>query len=338
MFPINPNEIGGTEYMGIHINENILPLLPKLNNYYQMILPGAIPYNVSEYIDLPKVIWLHNPFTQFTGADYRLFITQAFEPTVKYWVVPSNYLKQRLIDDGIKKEKIIVLNNGINPLNYNADKFDKPKTIKAVYLSSEERGLRSLLKSFNDLDESIELDIFTKWIDDGSGISVKNEPWANEILENPRINFYGKTKRSTVIKHIEKAHLFLYPAAFSETFCLAMVEAMSAGLYCVTSSEGALPEISNDYNKTFDWNKTLHQYIHNDDLMSVARFSNVSPNAYKKDIDAFVALTNQAVAEIKEGSFDPTKQIEFVNNKYSWETVKQSWLNWHETLPETPNI
>ena len=84
---------------------------------------------------------------------------------------------------------------------------------------------------------------------------------------------------------------------------------MSAGLLCVTSDIGALPEVSGGHT-------TIYPYIQNRD----------------KHIEVFAEELTKAIKKIKEGTWDPTNQVEHVNNKYCWENIEKEWIKFHELI------
>jgi glycosyltransferase involved in cell wall biosynthesis len=149
------------------------------------------------------------------------------------------------------------------------------------------------------LDFDYEIDIFSNF---NPAKYEGYEPTSN-------INFYGFSYKNTVIKHYENAHIHAYPSTYPETFCVSQAEAMSAGLLCVTSDLGAIPEISNGYT-------------------SMYKFSNDS----EENIKMFSDKLNESAAIIKSGKWNPEEQIEFVNKTYSWQTIKEKWLEFHELL------
>jgi glycosyltransferase involved in cell wall biosynthesis len=130
-----------------------------------------------------------------------------------------------------------------------------------------------------------------------------------DFKSDPRVRFYGKTPKATVLEAVENSHIHGYPSTYPETFCLSQAEAMSAGLICVTSDIGALPEVSNGLTR---------MYGYEDDL--------------GKHEDLFAEHLTKAIEDIKAGNWNPEEQIKFVNSEYSWERHKERWLELHDKL------
>lgn len=303
-FPIfdwNRNAFGGTEYMVTTFHKKIAPDLPKLKNYQCFVMPGNMPdMQFIEASDKSIILWMHNTIYQFSQQLINLFFTNRIIPKIKYIIVVSEFQKQETIKHlGVPEDKIVVIPNAIEPLKYNPEKFDSPKQIKLIHTSTAERGTHILLNAIKEIDEDFRLEIYNDFY----------PHYYPEYEPDPRIRFYGRTPKATVIEAIENSHIHAYPSVYPETFCLSQAEAMSAGLLCVTSDMGSLPEVSGGYGD---------MYKYDDDQM--------------KHADIFAEHLTKAIKTIKEGSWNPTEQIEFVNNQYSWERHKERWLELHETL------
>ena len=300
-FQYNPQAFGGTEYMGRGFESKILPFMPKLDNYLCVIAPGNSPSIPELYAsDKPIIFWMHNTSYQF-GEDERKFLADPrFHNKLKYLVVVSEFQKQETIKDvGVPADKIIVIHNAIEALKYEPAKFNNVNKVKLINTSSPDRGLDVVLNSMAYIEEDFELDIFSRF----------NPNEFPEYVPDHRINFYGFSHKSIVRKHYEAAHIHAYPSTYPETFCLSQAEAMSAGLLCLTSDLGALPEVSNGLTTIYPL-----------------------PSDPIEHAKLFAEHLTKAIQTIKSGSFNPIKQIEYVNNTYSWDAIKDKWLEFHELI------
>ena len=84
---------------------------------------------------------------------------------------------------------------------------------------------------------------------------------------------------------------------------------MSAGLLCITSDIGALPEVSGGQT-------TIYTY----------------PEDRIKHSNIFAEKLKEAIETIKSGNWNPEAQIEYINKTYSWEAIKNKWLEFHEII------
>jgi glycosyltransferase involved in cell wall biosynthesis len=297
-FPYTTNAFGGTEYMGRGFEQKILPYMPKLDNYLCVIAPGMAPSHEKMFnSDKPIIFWIHNTPDQF-GKEAEEFLSDSrFIDKLKYIIAVSEFQKENIIKTTkIPANKIYVIPNAIEPLKYKPKKLNK---IKIINTSSPDRGINILLNAIPLIEEDFELDIFSRF----------NPDEFPDYVPDPRINFYGFSHKAIVRKHYEEAHIHAYPSTYPETFCISQVEAMSAGLICVTSDLGALPEVSNGLTRMYSLPVLEHEHVY-----------------------LFAKQLTQAIQEIKSGSFDPTSQIEYVNNTYSWEAIKQKWIEFHDLI------
>lgn len=308
---------GGTEYALMSAKMKFLDSMEKLNNYHCIILPGNLNWTEVFSNNKKVILWLHNPLDQFgeAFAENRLIIELMFNNVIKdklkAVILVSETQKQILINKYPNvKNKVVVINNGIDKLKYDQNKFlnvDKPKII---HLSDKTRGLPILLKSLKYIDEDFSLKIFN----DFDPIKHYDESYIESLIDE-RVYFYNFVPKRTVTKYIEEAHIHAYPSTFEETFCLSQAEAMSAGCLCVYSFDknNAVKEISGNFGIGIDMNK-------------ISNFSEETiSKVYAKE------LTN-AIKIIKNKKFNPKKQIEYINSKYSWENIEKQWRKFYETL------
>lgn len=210
-------------------------------------------------------------------------------------VFVSNWQMQRYIDFyRIPWSKCIVLQNAIEPIEWNDEKWAEPwyhgspvnnpkNKIKLIYHTTPHRGLEILIPVFQKLCEkhnNLELDVFSSF--ELYGWKERDEqykPLFDACESDPKITYHGTRVNSEVIKALQQAHIFAYPSIWPETSCLAMMEAMSAGCVCVHSNYGALPETAANWS---------HMYHFNEDRQEHAKI--------------FYTVLSNAIDDIKENS------------------------------------
>jgi len=303
-FAWNKNAYGGTEYMAKGWHKYISADMPKIKNYLALVAPGDNPdFSYLLKSDKPIIFWLHNIADQFGPNEISFLSSKAFIDKLKYLIVPSEFAKTETLEKtSIPADKIYVIPNAIKPLKYNPEKFKNPGKLKLINTSNPYRGLDILSNAITKLspkDFDFEVDVFSGF----------NPSQVEGFEPDPRINFYGFSHKSTVTKHVEAAHIHAYPSNYLETFCISQVEAMSAGLLCLTSDIAALPEVSGNFGINYP-------YV--DDKMEHAKL--------------FAEKLANTFEIIKSEKWNPQEQIEYVNKKYSWDAVKQQWLAFHELL------
>jgi glycosyltransferase involved in cell wall biosynthesis len=66
-----------------------------------------------------------------------------------------------------------------------------------------------------------------------------------EQLDN--VNYIGYKPNGFIKDHMHTYNMYVYPSIFEETFCISLLEAMAAGLYCITTNYGALFETGAEF-------------------------------------------------------------------------------------------
>jgi len=298
---------GGTEYMARYFHQNVAPFLPQLKNYNCLILPGQLDTQYNQLILEQKqiIIWLHNLVDQFGIQLYLLFTDKRFLDKIKYIITVSEYHRQDVIaKTGIDPNKVVVIYNAIAPVENDLGRFKSVETPEIIYTSSPGRGLEIGLSALSSLDINFRLNIFNEIVPD----LIKINPTNKKILQDPRFYFYGKTPHRTVLDHMSKAHIFMHTSNWHETFCLSLAEALSANCLAVYSTYGSLKEIGSGYGVSYDIeNKTSDQHV-----------------------EIFKEKIVSAIETIKQNKFDPKDQAQHVNQKFSWDVFKNSWIDFYE--------
>ena len=313
IFQFNTHVLGGTEYQAKYFHEHILPEVPNLQKYVCMILPGKNLSNENlEKLDNEIIMWVHCLPSQFDKGLTELFWSgKNFSDRIKYIIVPSEYAKKKFIEEtGFPKEKIYVIHNGIEALKYNPNKFKNVDQIKMVHTSGPNRGMIILLNSLQYIKHDFQLKIFNDF--------YPEMYLDNEMSNDNRVLFYGKTPRKTMYKYLEAAHVHAYPPIFLETFCIAIAESMSAGLLPIYGNIGALPEIVGNRG------------IYVDDIDS--KFLEDGVFIGDKYAREFADKLSEGFDLILSNKWDPSEQINHINTNYSWEKVKQQWKDFNELL------
>lgn len=305
LFPYSKEHFGGTEYMAKNVLEKVIPELPNFKKYDCFIVPGNVDLGSSTTKD--RIFWIHNYPYEFGQEQTQILLEMLKDQRTKFVIVVSDTQKEVFVREfGIPEEKVYVIPNAIDIGNFNKDKLNS-NTVEIVHTSSPDRGMMVLLKSLKYIKEDFTLRIFNNF-----DPNLYDEQALIDICNDPRIIFYGKTPKQTVLKYLEKAHIHAYPSLHPETFCLSQAEAMSAGLLNVYSkiNHSALTEISSTYG-----------------LEAKLEYKNE-----EEDSKIFAEKLSEAIIKIKNKDFDPAGQISYINGKYSWDVAIKNWQQFHENI------
>jgi glycosyltransferase involved in cell wall biosynthesis len=296
IFSYSQEHFGGTETMARGFIKNILPDMVNIHKYYPVIIPGHLPDIQTIGVDGSRYIfWLHNNISQFTPHVGRILNNNLVRKQTEYVVAVSEYERQVLAKElNMSLDKIIVIPNAIEPIIPTPHKFEDIKKVKIIHASSKDRGLKILLDAVPLIEEDFELNIFNDFYPD------LPHNYNMDAVNDPRVNFYGKTPRKTLYKFFADAHIHAYPSTYPETSCLTQMEALSAGCYTVHTDLGALRETSMGHGLMIP-------------------FENLSPELYAIKL-------SQAIRNVKQNGYDYTKQVRDVKDNFTWEKAKENWL------------
>lgn len=299
LFDINPDWIGGTELMALAMEKNILPEIPELAEWNWILAPGKI--NLRE--DGKNIAWVH--LGEFEGD-----LSWLCDPLVEHVIFVSYYQFQRFTEmyPNLDQSKCHVIRNAIDPIvpQYETNK-DK---IKLVFHPEPYRGLDILLMAFSLLKDlqDLELHVF-------GDLNTSTIEWEQKVkdrikylsLNDHRITFHGRVSNQEIRQFIPTADIFAYPSTWRETSCLALIEAMCAGLNCITNSFTVLPETGIGLTTIYPFT-----YVEKDQ----ARMLSI--------------LIRNAVEEVRSDSIKKEVQSAIANEHYSWETRLKDWQDFYK--------
>jgi len=294
--------LGGTELMGKRFDKDILPKFPNFKEHHWIMVPGTFPDN-----DIRKsfIVWNH---LHASSSDYRWMN----DPSIKNILFVSNYQQQSFVSYyGIDQKKSFVINNYIP----NIVPKEKNGKIKIVFQSSLNRGLSVLLKAIKQIDYDLEVHIFGDI--SGSDSEIFNRHLVKSINDycekDKRIVKHGRVSNEKLIEEISGMHMFVYPSIIEEVSCISLMEAMAAGLYCIHSNIGALPETSMGLTDSYVF---------------------VNDEEYHAKIIAEKIMIG--IEKIKSG-WSGDEQSKIANRVYSLENTLEKWKNFYDKVERSTN-
>jgi UDP-glucose:(glucosyl)LPS alpha-1,2-glucosyltransferase len=202
-------------------------------------------------------------------------------------------------------DQAVVIDNAIEPAPQVIKEFD---TIRLVYSSAPQRGLSILVPVFEELAKkykNIHLDVFSSFKIYGWEEADKQfEPIYDRIRKHPQMTYHGFTSNAQVKSALLRAHIHAYPSLWLECNSLSVIEAMSAGLWCVHPNLGGLVDTSGGMNFMYQG--------HN--------------NIFKHTAIFYEAL-DYAIANIKtEKIQNHLKLVKlYTDSRYAWTGIKAKW-------------
>lgn len=161
-----------------------------------------------------------------------------------YISIPSQYVRQTFIDEGISSEKLLVNGYGVSSL-FQKQRSVSPKTFTVLYVGklSIQKGLIYLFQALGKLiDKGLNIQaIFIGTIDDNFKDTV-------EQYKRPEFKFLGQIPQHELPKHFQQISVAVQPS-LQEGLSMVIPQLMSSGIPVIaTVNTGGEDLITNDVN------------------------------------------------------------------------------------------
>lgn len=164
-------------------------------------------------------------------------------------------------------EDCYVIPNATTDIVGRTRQFDKYDPIRFIYHTTPHRGLEGLVNKFDIVKRyfpAATLDVYSSfkvygW--DQADESFKDI--FDKINQRSDMTYHGYQSREIVYEALQNADVFYYPNTHPETSCIALIEALRAGVVCIIPDRYALKETARGYYNAIIYNESA--YI--DDLM-----------------------------------------------------------------------
>ena len=293
--------MGGTELM---YNELMRRLPEEYRNKYSIFNyignadfeKPTIYWNQLSY-DQQAVQWLSDP-KNVEAIDHFVFIS--------HW--QSEYYRKLFNIPGYKTSIIKNACIGVEPR-----KSGEREIVRLCYTSTPFRGLDVLLEAWDKLKpKDCELHVFSSCNIYGEDYAATEDPKYTDLynicLNTEGIVYRGSIPNEELRKELSTFDILAYPCTFEETSCIAVIEALSAGLKVVTSNIGALPET------TEGW-ATIYPY-----LMDKNKHAEVFASILEKEIEA-----------VRKG-MHLEEQVKTYAPRWNWDNRINQWIDYLDTL------
>ena len=278
----------------------------KLLNQVQITtsVPEKIPLHPTKL----NILWQKNSYDQGNLAPW--FKDKSNHTKYDWYVFNShwNYEKFRMMFD-IPTEKSLVIKNAVEGIIQKKKFYKKGDPIKLIFHPTPWRGLNVMLAAMQIVKNPLViLDVYSSTEVYGSEFKKANDKQYHGLYDQAKqlanVNYIGYKPNEYIKENLHKYDMFVYPNIWEETFCISALEAMSAGLYTITTDYGALFE-------------------------TCAEFPVYIP--FEKDFTRLAYTTAAAVEGIAESLHDKTIhnhlkfQMEYVDRFYNWKKQGYAW-------------
>jgi len=299
----NQNPRGGTElqleYLKKHVETNLLNQVEICTS-----VPGKVPLHPTKI----NILWQKNSWDQ--GNLISWFQDKSNHHKYDWYVFNSNWnFEQFTKKFELPTEKCLVIKNGIENIEPIPTIYKKGEPIKIIHHCTPWRGLSVLLGAMQLVKNPlISLDVYSSTEVYGAAFHDHNDHHYHDLYNQakklPNVNYIGYRPNEYIKEHLKDYRLFVYPSIWEETSCISLLEAMAAGLYCVTTNYGALYETGAEFP----------MYVpYSNDYISLAK-------KFAGSIEmAALSLQDPNIVEHLK------MQKKFVNYFYDWKIKGNTW-------------
>jgi len=191
-------------------------------------------------------------------------------------------------------------------------------TVRLCYTSTPWRGLEVLLEAWEILKpKNAELHVFSSckiYGEEFGKTDFQYKHLYDKCNELPGVVYRGSIANEDLRNELYEFDILAYPNTFEETSCIAVIEALCAGLRVITSNLGALPETTEGWAR-------MYPYLAN-------------PNVHA---EAFAKILGEEIELIRENKLQEhlTDQINIYNKRWSWDYRITEWTKYLDELYQT---
>ena len=242
----NQHPKGGTELQFEYLKKHVDP---KLLDQFEICtsVPEKIPLSLNKI----NILWQKNSWDQ--GNLISWFQDKSNHDKYDWYVFNSNWnFEQFTKKFELPTEKCLVIKNGIENIEPIPTIYKKGEPIKIIHHCTPWRGLSVLLGAMQLVKNPlISLDVYSSTEVYGAAFHDHNDHHYHDLYNQakklPNVNYIGYRPNEYIKEHLKDYRLFVYPSIWEETSCISLLEAMAAGLYCVTTNYGALYETGAEF-------------------------------------------------------------------------------------------
>lgn len=260
--------------------------------------------------DKPLIAWMHeskfgnalvSPLPEFSGVIY----VSEWQKRINQPYAHSHW-------------KQIIIRNAMNPAAAHLFAADesvlaaKTKPPVLLFSGTAPRGVMHIPPILDLLrpklgDFSVQLFCNTN----PSGHAGQDEKYVTWLRSLPNVTHVGMVGQKELLQHMKRASILLSPNPWPETSCIAMIEAMAAGLSVVTTNRAALPETASGFARI----------VPIEDADDPTRFNQPVDHAIFAEsvIMAFEELKNPATEQKRRA------QIDYFLQHYQWHQRVGEW-------------
>jgi len=166
-------------------------------------------------------------------------VLKIYEKNIKFYIAPSNFMKQTCVRFGVEAKLITVLYNFINitpKLSTSLDDY-----LLCFGRLSSEKGIDVLLRALAQLDRKFILKIA------GTGPDEKRlKQLTKDLNLDQQVEFLGHLSGDDIATIVARARAIIIPSVWLENMPFSLLESLALGKTVIASNIGGLAELITD--------------------------------------------------------------------------------------------
>jgi glycosyltransferase involved in cell wall biosynthesis len=264
-----------------------------------------------------KLFWVHNTPDQL---DYSHLENNGWKRFSKIIFISQNQRDKFISRFNIPYSHCVVIPYGVDQIQLKEKSKEK---ITLIYHPTPYRGLKLLFNVFQKLCKeynNLELKVFSSYkihgLYDNQNLYESSNDY-QRIDNHPNVKNIGFVSNEIIRKELSTAHIFGYPNIYEETFCLSLLEAMSAGCLCVHPNYGCLYETASKWTTMYDYHEDEYEH------------QQIFYHHLKNAIDT---VNTQEVQKHLQ------MQSDYVTYFHNWGRITKKWIELLETIEKENSI
>ncbi len=205
-----------------------------------------------------------------------------YSEKIDYIITPSEFYRDKFIEDGINKNKIQAIHNSIEMNDYNVKTVDDGYALYFGRLSKE-KGILNLINAFKDCNKGL------LYI---AGEGPEKETIEDIIKKNKledRVKLLGFLNKEQMTEVTRKCKFVVVPSIWYENCPYSVLETLAIGKPVIGANIGGIPELVKDkengfiYTTTEELTTCMNKLFESDKL--VKQFSKKSKELAKQEYD-----------------------------------------------------
>lgn len=166
---------------------------------------------------------------------YLYHFMQTYENTIDLFISPSNFMREKMVEFGVDKKKVIFIPNFINSSNY-SPKYCDSNYILYFGRLEKNKGVQTLIKAMKYVK-----DCKLYLIGSGDYRIGLDRIIRNSLIKN--VKFFGFLKREQLINLIRNSLFTVLPSEWYENCPMTILESFALGKPVIGANIGGIPEL-----------------------------------------------------------------------------------------------